>query len=256
MITFRQAIGGLFLVAGAATFAGQQGSGVPSGSAASGNPNAGSGLSSSRRPTVTYYTRNMNGGLFGAQVDAPAAPPKIATPRKKPRAARPVVSVPAENPLADYAFTGLVTVQGRRTALIEHTKTKEGIYIGVGDRFLNGRITDIDGQRITLALNGNRLSLARFENYRFTPLDASAPFLRGAGGGGAPVPAAGMPPGVPAPGVMPVVMDGSPPLTPPVPLEAGAALNEQMQVEKTLGNIPPPEGQALPLPAPAPVGEN
>lgn len=264
MITLRQAMCGLFLVTGAATFAGQHGSGVSSVPAAGVSKSAdASSSSASRRPSLAYYTQTLSGGMFGAQTPAPAAPPKVRPASKKRRTTRSPVSAPAENPLADYAFTGLVTVAGRTSALIEHTKTREGLYLAIGDRFLSGKITGIDGQRVTLALNGAKLSLARSENYKLTPLDASAPFLRG-GAGVAANPPASAPPGQPGPVIPPpVVIDGSPPLTPPpgtFPIPAGELPGipggETPVEQKGAEGSPVTEGQALPPPpVPIPAGE-
>jgi hypothetical protein len=178
MITIRQALCGLFLVAGAATLSGQNVPVAPStaaGSVASRNASADS--ATANRKELTYYTQGISGGMFGAPVPAPMPEVKAPTPRKPKPQRIATTPAPAPDPLADYAFTGVVTMQGRPTALIEHKLTKSGTYIQIGDRFLNGKVTEIDGRQITLALNGKRRALARFENYRFTPLDTSAAYL-------------------------------------------------------------------------------
>jgi hypothetical protein len=221
MITIRQALCGLFLLAGATTLWGQNRlrSLSTTTAPASGSLSGASDPSASRRTTVSYYEQTLNQGLFGAPVPAPAPTPKAAPARKERPSVAVTPSTPASDPLADYNFTGVVTIQGRESALIENKLTRAGVYLGVGDRFLNGKITDIDGRRVTLALNGTRRSLARFENYRFTPLDASAPFLKGGASAPAGTPGA---PGMPNPGQGVPPPPGSVPTFPPPNVILGA----------------------------------
>lgn len=247
MVTIRQALCGLFLVAGATALSGQNVWVTPPAASGSGERQpVASASAATGRKELTYYTQSINQGMFGAPVAAPLPAPKAPAPRK-PKPQRVVVTpAPAPDPLADYAFTGVVTMQGRPTALIEHKLTKAGTFIKVGDRFLDGKVTDIDGRQITLALNGSQRSLSRFENYRFIPLDSSAPFL--GSGTGAPVPAVpGATPPVPGQAGQPV----------PPPFPAGNAipsppLQQALAEQQAVIQKERMEQQAVPQPSQAP----
>lgn len=125
---------------------------------------------------LTYYTETVNRDLFGRPASEPEPEPETAveTPVSTP------VSAPVKDPLDDYTFTGVVTVEERTMALIENKQTREGVYVEVGDRFLNGTIAAINEGAVSLDTKQGRRLLARNEKYSFTPLNANAPFLNAA----------------------------------------------------------------------------
>ena len=123
---------------------------------------------------LTNSTENINPNLFGKPTPTPEAKPKQ---RRKPRVSSPL---PLQDPLTDYTFTGVVTVEGRAMALIENRQTGEGIYVAVGDRFLNGTVAEIGEGAVSLIEKDRRRFLLRNEQYGFTPLNANAPYLNAA----------------------------------------------------------------------------
>jgi len=146
-----------------------------------------------RRP-LSYYLSGVRNDMFGA-IQAPQ--PAVAQPQ--PRLPEPPPAAPEViDPFADYAYTGTIMMGDQALALIENAKTKEGMYVKVGDQFLGGTVTEVTEKGITVSVAGTPRTLYKTEEFKLTPLDKDAPY-RTAQPGGMP----GMPgvPGMPgAPG--------------------------------------------------------
>lgn len=161
-----------------------------------------------RRP-LSYYTSGVRPDLFGS----PSAP----TPLVKPEPPKPVVA-PAEpdiiDPFADYAYTGTIMMGDQALALVENSKTKEGIYVKVGDQLIGGTVTEVSDRGVTIAVAGKPRTLNKTDEYSLTPLDKDAAFRTPAQGQGGRGGMMGGPPGMPGmpgmPGAFPG-MQGLPP---------------------------------------------
>ncbi|HZP83753.1 MAG TPA: hypothetical protein VFB21_19080 [Chthonomonadaceae bacterium] len=152
-----------------------------------------------RRP-LSFYTGEVRGDLFSAP--QPPTPPKPKPAPAKPAPPPVVVPVAPVNPFADWAYTGTVTMDDTKMALLENTKTKEGRYVKVGEDFIGAKVGDITDQMVTLQSAGKPWQLAKSDNITVTPLDKSAAFLTAAPAGqpGQPGPQPGQP-GQPQTGV-------------------------------------------------------
>lgn len=152
-------------------------------SAASNGPVLSSTNEAPKPRPLSFYTSGIRSDLF--TVNEAAA---IAMPKKK-EAAKPVVQiadiqpVPPPNPLADYVYTGTVTANGQRYALLENSKTREGHFLAVGDSLLGGTVGDITDRGLTVNIAGAPQMMAKTDNYKLTPFDKSAPYLQGGDGG-------------------------------------------------------------------------
>ncbi len=108
-------------------------------------------------------------GMFG-EPERHAAGPPIEV--KKPLLQQ--LPAPPPDPLADYLFTGAVTVDGRTFALLEHRKTKDGVYVAVGDEFHGFTVSGIGVDGVTLIAGGDSRHLVLNDEYRMTPFSADA----------------------------------------------------------------------------------
>jgi hypothetical protein len=159
------------------------------------------------RLPLSYYTSGIRGSMFGAPVPPPPKPvvqkPIVV---KKPEPA-PKIEVPPINPFADWAYTGTIRMGEQTMALLENTKTKEGQYVKVGERFLGTEITAISDQEVTIGGGTTANRIAKSDTITVTALDKPAPFLSGGGQPGMP----GQPGGAPA---MPMPPPGGQVITP------------------------------------------
>jgi hypothetical protein len=131
------------------------------------------------RKPLDYYIGGVRADLFTApQPQAPPAPKPEPAKTEPPKPTTPPAVV---DPFADYAYTGTVSLDGRKMALIENTKTKEGQYLSEGDTFMGGTIQQINERSLTIMVAGNTRMLTKTDNFPLTPLDKSAPYLQGGG---------------------------------------------------------------------------
>jgi hypothetical protein len=115
--------------------------------------------------------------MFSApQPPAPKPPPIV---KEKPA---PPVYVPPINPFAEWSYNATVSMGDDKMALLENTRTKEGHWVQVGDKFLQlaevGSITD---QMVTLKTGAKPTLLAKSDTINVVPLDKSAAFMTGQG---------------------------------------------------------------------------
>lgn len=146
------------------------------------------------RKPLSFYVSSVKGDLFAPELPPPPKP--IARPA-------PIISTaPAPvNPLADYAYTGTVEMNGTKMALVENIKTKEGQYLKVGDSFMGGTVSRLDDRTVAIMVAKTEQTMAKRDDYSLTSLDKNAPFLNaqpaqaqgGPGQPGAPTPDGGMP---------------------------------------------------------------
>jgi hypothetical protein len=142
-----------------------------------------------RRP-LDYYTGSSLSDLFGGRTAAPALQMGGAA-RAAVALSTPSQPATAPDPLAEYVLSGLITVDGRIYALLEHRTTRVGEYYAVGDDFQGFKIAEIGSDSITLAVGGKPRRVAMNENFTLTPFDRDAPKLAGGPGkavGGVPQP--------------------------------------------------------------------
>jgi hypothetical protein len=149
------------------------------------------------RKPLSYYTGGVRTDLFSAPTTAePAVKTTTAVVKTPVLPEGPAVVTPPPSPIADYSYTGTVTMGTQMMALVENSKTKEGQYVKEGDSFMGGKVSQVGTRTVTIEFNGKAETLAKSDNYSLTPLDKSAPFLQaqpgGPGGPGGP----GMPPGM------------------------------------------------------------
>lgn len=128
------------------------------------------------RKPLSYYTGQVRSDLFTAAVPPAPAPPKPKT--EAPKLTVPAVKPEIVNPLADYVYSGTVSVDNQQFALIENAKTRTGEYYKLGDSWMGGKIASIDERSVTLDVAGKKQMLAKSDNYQLTPLDKSAAFLQ------------------------------------------------------------------------------
>jgi hypothetical protein len=126
-----------------------------------------------RRP-LAYYTSGVRTDMFTA--------PGAAEPVVKPEPPKPVVVAQPEiiDPFADYSYTGTILMGDQTLALIENSKTKEGLYVKSGDQFMGGTVSDVSDKSVTIAVAGSPRTLRKTEDYKLTPLDKNAPYMTGA----------------------------------------------------------------------------
>jgi hypothetical protein len=141
---------------------------------------------SARNPSVSarkpqsYYVNGINPHLFdgppASAVDSVAANQQ---PPIKPKVQLPPASAQPGNATdaGDYTFTGVVSLNGSKSALVENSKTKSGMFVSIGSHLLNGTVSSIDERTIVVRVNGAKRYISRLASYRLTPLNASAEFL-------------------------------------------------------------------------------
>jgi hypothetical protein len=150
------------------------------------------------RKPLDYYMKGIRGSLFSA---APAAP--IASAPKPTLPLAPLPAAPEKiDPFNDYAYSGTVTVDGDPVALVENSKTREGLFLKKGESFLGGTVGDITDRSLKVTIAGVERMMAKTDNFKLTPLDKSAGYLTpaapgapGAGPGTAAAPGAPGQPG-------------------------------------------------------------
>lgn len=155
-------------------------------------------LKAADRKPLSYYTSGVRTDLFGS----PPPPPPVVRP-EPPAPVAPPPQPEVIDPFVDYAYTGTIKIGDQSYALVENTKTKEGLYVKVGDQLIGGTVTEVTERGITVNVAGTPRTLAKLDNYNLTPLDKDAPFRTAQPQGGMP----GMP-GMP--GGMPGMMPGMP----------------------------------------------
>jgi len=189
---------------------------------------------SARKP-LNFYTGGVRKDLFSApEPPRPKETPKPQAAPPPPPPAPPVVV----NPFADYAYAGTVTMGEKRMALIENTKTKEGQYLGEGDAFMGGKISQISDRMVTVEVAGAPQMIAKRDDFKLTPLDKSAPYLQGAPAQGAP----GAPgqTGAPSPGAAPA--PGGPGGFPGM---GGMPARFQQRMQERLNSMTPEQRQRM-----------
>jgi len=101
----------------------------------------------------------------------PAPPPPVArTQRALPRFLPP-------DPLTDFVYSGSVTLGGKRYALVENSKTKEGKYVKAGDTLLGEKVRQVGPEQLVLRQGSKTRTLAKSETINLTPLNQSAAYL-------------------------------------------------------------------------------
>jgi hypothetical protein len=134
----------------------------------------------------------------------------VEAPKVEP-VAPPVAPAPV-NPFVDFAYTGSIQMGDETVALIENAKTKEGMFLKVGDALVGGTITRITDREVEVSVAGRAERLQKNEDYKLVSLDKDAPFRTQQPGQpgqpGGPVP--GMMPGFPGMPGMPGGMPGLP----------------------------------------------
>lgn len=136
-----------------------------------------------RKPLSAYVVRD----LFAERAPAPARPVPP-TPAVPPVPIAPAPTPP--DPLADYVYSGTVSMGGRRLALIENSKTREGSFVAVGDSFAGTTVARVTTDSVTVRVGGRSRTLSKPSDFKLTPLDKDAPYLA-AGTASSPAPGAG-----------------------------------------------------------------
>ncbi len=129
-----------------------------------------SGLSplTSHLSPLSTYTSAIPSDLFGKpQPSSPARPaPKPAPPRPAP----PVQALaPAPDPLGDWVYTGAVTLNGERLALLENRKMGDARYVRVGDEFEGFLVAGLSGGSVNLEQPGSNRQLALTDDFDLRP---------------------------------------------------------------------------------------
>lgn len=123
---------------------------------------------SAARAALSRYADGILSDLFGRP---PASSAKPAAPlRPRAAVAQPSSAPAAPDRLADYLYTGIVTVDGERRALVENRRTKQGVYLKQGDPFLEFTVGAITPDSITLCAGSQNRTLARNDRYDLVPL--------------------------------------------------------------------------------------
>jgi len=107
---------------------------------------------------------------------SPADQPEAPTIAVAPAAvARHVVTIStAIDPLASYAYTGTVTVDGVVSALLEHRTTHQSWYVRPGDAWETYRVLDVNNHEVTIDVNGARHTLPKSNEVNVVPMIADA----------------------------------------------------------------------------------
>jgi hypothetical protein len=111
--------------------------------------------------------------LFGSTLPASVPAPPIAPPSETTPAVPPLPT-PVSDPLAGYAYTGTVTVNGELSALIEDRKSKQGWYVNAGDIWQSYHIVEVNERQVTVEVNGERRTLTKTDVGDVVPLVADA----------------------------------------------------------------------------------
>lgn len=123
------------------------------------------------RRTLQEYQNSVRPDLFHeTQYTTAASRPLPALPAQQ-------VPVAEVNPLDDFVYSGLVTLNGRKMALIENRNSHSGRFLSAGDRFLDGRVVSASPSRIVFKFGAGTRALPLRQDYSLVPLDRSAPFL-------------------------------------------------------------------------------
>ncbi len=143
------------------------------------------------RSLLFYNSAQISGSMFARPTPPAPEPPAPTPPAPRPQ---PPIMPPPPDPLENYIYTGTVTIDNQRLALLEDRRTKVGTYVKIGDRFLgSATVIQVESGQVMLSMGGTTRALPRSTVINLTPLDKSAAFLgngqNGPGGsGGAPVP--------------------------------------------------------------------
>jgi|SRR5579871_5131085 len=108
--------------------------------------------------------------MFSAPI--PETPPSPPQPAARPHLPPPPPAAIVRDPLADYTYTGTVSVNGEISALIEQRASKQGWYVKEGDRWQNYRILSITEDAITLQAGDGVHTLTKSDAINVVPLDA------------------------------------------------------------------------------------
>jgi hypothetical protein len=121
------------------------------------------------------------GGWRAVRPDMFAGPSQTLSHSTSPEGGRSTTSpsdalpaTPANDPLADYAYSGTVTVDGKTMALIEHRKSREGWYVSVGDTWQGFPVVAVDNRQVIVDVNGERHILGKTDPISLVPLNADA----------------------------------------------------------------------------------
>ena len=116
------------------------------------------------------YTSTAAGELFG-NPPAPTPPPPLPA---APAAPPPPPPQPPPDPLANHAFAGLVTIDGRQYGLLENRQTRAGEYVTIGDEVEGFRVTGVDRSGVSLSKDADARRLAMNDRYSLVPLSKDA----------------------------------------------------------------------------------
>jgi hypothetical protein len=173
-----------------------------------------------KRQPLAHYLSGIRSDLFASPVAldepvkvVPAPKPEVAAASKPAPAVTTAPPAAPPDPLAGYAYTGTVTANGRRFALLERAGTAEGVFVAVGDAAAGGTVAEVTERSVTITVAGQPRTLALREDYKLLSFDKSAAYLTAGNNpqGGAPGQPGGMP-GMPGgPGAMPGMMPGGGP---------------------------------------------
>ncbi len=160
------------------------------------------------RRSLDFYTKEARASMFGEPI--PPAPKPIVTPPPPPPP-KPIVTPPVEvDPFADWAYTGTVSFNGQKMALLENIKSKEGQYLHIGESFLGGQVSEINDNQVSMMAGGKIRQLAKQQNINLVPLNANA--------------ASGGQPGQPGMPGMPGMPGGAPPPQPNLTMTGGSVM--------------------------------
>ncbi|MCW3095232.1 MAG: hypothetical protein JWL77_850 [Chthonomonadaceae bacterium] len=119
-----------------------------------------------------FYGENVRSALFDRQ--QPLAPAPAAPEASSHIIADPPIVLPALDIFAEYVYSGTVTVDGQKQALLENARTKQGWYLHSGETFMGAVVKQVDDNAITLNIHGHLRRIPKSNAYNVVPLNAQA----------------------------------------------------------------------------------
>ena len=128
------------------------------------------------RRSIDFYTQAVRGNMFTAPIPPTPPAPKPVVIAAPVQPVQPIVKVPPVviNPFAEWSYTGVIKSDDQITALVENTRTKDGMFLKAGDMFMGSQIATITDQEIALKSGKTSYTIAKSDNTNVTPLDRSA----------------------------------------------------------------------------------
>ena len=123
-----------------------------------------------------FYGDNVGSGLFVRHASSPEASAlaQADAPAPSSTLSDPPPTVAVHDPLAEYIYSGTVTIDGQKQALLENARTRQGWYLRPGENFMGATVKQIDDRMVTLNVHGQLRRIPKSTAYNVVPLNAQA----------------------------------------------------------------------------------